>query len=364
MGTIYDYKCPACGGAIEFDSETQNMKCPYCDTEIDIASVAKDVKDGAVERKDDEYSSFESEGTNEWQDGETDNMKVYVCDSCGGEIIADDTTGAAQCPFCGSKLVIKEQFSGDLRPDYIIPFKISKQEAKAKYHEHLKGKPFLPKIFKSENHIDEMKGIYVPFWLFDADADADVTYSAERVRHWTTGNKRYTEVKKYRIEREGSMEFSNIPSDSSTKIDNVLTESIEPFDFSQAVPFNPAYLAGYAADRYDVEKEDCLKRLSDRIKRSSEDYLRETVTGDYGIVTCQHSKVDIKNGKYKYVLYPVWNLNTRWRDKKYVFALNGQTGKTVGDLPADMGAYWRFVGAATAIASAVIFGVTMLLQLL
>lgn len=363
MSTIYDYKCPACGGAIEFNSETQSMKCPYCDTEIDIASISQDAENGAIPREED-AENWESDGNNEWAEGERDNMKVYICDSCAGEIIADDTTGATECPFCGNKLVVKEQFKDDLRPDYVIPFKISKEKAKKEYLNHLKGKPFLPKIFRMENHIDEMKGIYVPFWLFCADSDADCTYIGKKVRHWTSGNRRYTEVKKYRIERQGSLSFENVPTDSSTKIDNELTESIEPFDFSEAVPFTPAYLAGFAADRYDVSKEDCMYRINGRIKGSAESCFRNTIDSGYDSITCQHSKVDIKNGTYKYVLYPVWILNTTWRDKKYIFALNGQTGKTVGNLPIDKGAYWKFIAASTAVSTALIFGATLILQLL
>ena len=109
------------------------------------------------------------------------------------------------------------QFSDDLKPDYIIPFKLDKKEAKAAYQKHLQGKNFLPGIFRSENHIDEIKGIYVPFWLFDTDATADMKFNGERIRTWTSGDTEYTEHEFYQAQRTGEIRFSHVPADGSKK---------------------------------------------------------------------------------------------------------------------------------------------------
>ena len=169
MEHIQEFKCPGCGAMLEFNASQQNLKCPYCDTEIAVNQVQ-------VTESETQTNLWEPMSAGEWKEGETEGMRVYACRSCGGEIIADESTGAANCPYCGNQVVMKEQFSGDLRPDYIIPFKHDKNAAKAAYRKHLEGKKFLPPYFKSNAHIDEIKGIYVPFWLFDADVEMDVTY--------------------------------------------------------------------------------------------------------------------------------------------------------------------------------------------
>lgn len=339
MSELKEYKCPACGGAMEFDSELQKMKCPYCDTVLDVEEFEE--KTNVAENA-------------SWEEGETDNIRIYSCDSCGGEIVAEDTAGAVICPFCGSKIVVKKQFEGDLKPDYVIPFKLDKKAAKEAYHNHLNGKPFLPRIFKSQNHIDEIRGVYVPFWLYSFDAEADITYDAEKTRIWRTGNKEYTEHSQYRAFRSGNISFTNIPEDGSEKMDDALMESVEPYDFNDAVPFKAAYLAGYMADRYDVAADKRMERAVQRSKISAEDSFMSTVKG-YDFVKATDSNINIKNSSYKYALYPVWILNTTWKENKYVFAMNGQTGKMVGNLPVDKGLFWKYIGIRTPIISVIVF---------
>ena len=179
MSELNEYKCPCCGGAITFDSNLQMMKCPYCDTEFDpetLISYDEDLKLAG-----EESLNWESTPNRQWEEGEAEEMRVYVCNSCGGEIIGDETLAATKCPYCDNPVVMKGQFSGALKPDFVIPFKLDKEAAKEGLKKHLSGKRLLPKVFKSQHNIDEIKGIYVPFWLFDADADADARYRATRV---------------------------------------------------------------------------------------------------------------------------------------------------------------------------------------
>ena len=366
MSDVKQYKCPACGGAMEFDSKSQKMKCPYCDTEMELDKFEELQKETAKEEKKEQgkdSASWEASGNAQWQEGETDGMRIYVCESCGGEVIADESTGATECPFCGNRIVMKGQFKGDLKPDYIIPFKLDKKDAKEAYHKHLTGKPFLPRIFKAENHIDEIKGVYVPFWLFDIDADADIDYNAERSRSWRSGDTEYTEHSYYEASRSGNISFDHIPEDGSKKMDDTLMESVEPYNFKDAVPFKAAYLAGYMADRYDVEMEERIGRAKERVKQSVEDDFKKTVTG-YDIVTPKRSNINYTNAKYWYALYPVWILNTTWHNKKFVFAMNGQTGKIVGDLPVDNGLFWKFVTTRGAIFAAVIYAIRLIWSLI
>ena len=346
MAQMIEYECPCCGGSIEFDSTIQKMKCPYCDTEFDMEAM-RALEEELKEDKQDNMkwdASFE----NEWKEEETANMRVYACQSCGGEIIADESLGSTKCPYCGNNVVMKEQFTGDLRPDYVIPFKLDKKAAKERLKQHFQGKKLLPKCFKDENQLEEIKGVYVPFWLFDAESNGEVRFRGTKVRVWKSGDYTYTKTNFYDILRAGTVDFANVPVDGSSKIPDDLMESLEPFDFSEAVKFEPAYLAGYLADRYDLTADECVAKANARIKRSTEDALEQTITGVYATMTPMGSYVNLNNGKAKYALYPVWILNTRWKGQQYTFAMNGQTGKFVGNLPVDKGAYWRFHGIWTA----------------
>lgn len=359
MATVTEYQCPCCGGEIEFNSDLQRMSCSYCGSDFDVETLKAYDEDLKTQKPDDMHWETKKD---EWTGEEVENLADYQCSSCGAEIIAEATTGTVDCPFCGNHVILKGRFAGDLRPDLIIPFKLNKEMAKEGLNKHLKGKHFLPKVFKDQNHIDEVKGVYVPFWLFGADVNASIRYKATRVRRWSDSKYRYTETTFFSVLREGRIGFDNIPADGSSKMPDDLMESIEPYNISEAVDFQTAYLSGYMADRYDVTSEQCIARANERIKRSTEDSFRSTVSG-YNTVTTEGSSIQLSNGKAKYALYPVWILNTTYNGEKYIFAMNGQTGKFVGNLPLDKGAFFRCWGILTGVFSAVTFGVMLLMRL-
>lgn len=361
MAELQQFKCPCCDGGIEFDSKSQKMKCPYCGTEFDLEVLEQ--YDEALKAQPEDDMRWEAQAGREWQEGETDGMCVYTCNSCGGEIVGDENTGATECPFCGNPVVMTGRFAGALKPDLVIPFKLDKKAAIEALKRHYCGKKLLPKVFQDENRIKEIKGIYVPFWLFGADADGYVRYKATRVRYWSDSNYNYTETSYYTVVRAGGIGFENVPVDGSTKIEDALMESIEPFDLSEAVDFNTAYLSGFFADKYDVDAENSIERANSRIKETTEQAFRDTVHG-YATVTPVATNIRLNGGKAKYALYPVWMLTTQWNGQNYTFAMNAQTGKLVGDLPMDK-SLWRkwFFGIAGAV-SAAVFALTYLFWLL
>lgn len=359
MPTLQEYKCPCCNGAIHFDSNLQKMKCPYCDTEFTVEAL--EAQDEARNQNESDEMHWDTAGHAQWQDGEAENMYVYSCRSCGGEIVCEETTGATACPYCGNPVVIKRAFAGELRPDLIIPFALDKDAAKRALNEHLKGKRLLPKVFKSQNHLDEIKGVYVPFWLFDGDANADMRYHATRLHAWSDSQFNYTETQHFSLFRSGSLSFAHVPVDGSAKMPDDLMESLEPYDTSKAVDFKTAYLAGYLADKYDVGAEQCIGRANERIRESTQETFRRTAD-NYATVTPEYSSIKLANGKTKYALYPVWLLNTTWQGNQYLFAMNGQTGKFVGNLPMEKGAFWRwFCGVGAAVFAAVL-GILLLIH--
>ena len=360
MAVLQEFKCPCCDGSIEFDSNIQKMKCPYCDSEFDIETLKAYEAEQKETPQDD--MTWDTSGS-EWQEGEADHLRVYCCNACGGEIVADETTGATQCPFCGNPVVMTGQFAGDLKPDLVIPFKHDKKAAIAALQNHYKGKVLLPKVFKDQNHIQEVKGLYVPVWLFDSDVDAHIRYKATKVRRWSDSHYNYTETSHYSVTRAGGIGFENVPVDGSSKMNDDLMESIEPFDISEGVDFQTAYLSGYLADKYDVTAEDSVSRANERIRRSTEEAFASTVRG-YSTVVPVNSNIHLLNGSVKYALYPVWILNTVWNDQKFTFAMNGQTGKMAGNLPMDKGAFWTWLLGVAGAAAALVFAFTYLYQMM
>ena len=198
----------------------------------------------------------------------------------------------------------------------------------------------LHKGFKDENHIDEIKGVYVPFWLYEADADAKFRYRATRIRTWSDSNYDYTDTSYYALIREGHIGYEKVPVDGSSKIDDELMQSIEPFDITQAIDFDSAVLSGFMANRYDQDADSLANIANERIKQTTVNAFNATVMG-YNSVICEHSSIRLNNGKVIYALLPVWILSTSWKDENYIFAMNGQTGKFVGNLPCDNGVYFK-----------------------
>ena len=361
MAVLQEFKCPCCDGAIGFDSGSQKLKCPYCDTEFDVESIKSYLEDTNSPQQDN--MNWENKAGSQWQTDELTGLRTYVCESCGGEIVGDENTAATTCPFCDNPVVMKGQFAGDLRPDLVIPFKLDKQAAKDALKKHYSGKKLLPKVFQDENHIDEIKGIYVPFWLFDAEAHGNVVFKGTRVRTWSDSEYYHTQTMHYHLVRAGTMKYQNVPVDGSSKLDDQLMESIEPFNMQEAVDFKTAYLAGYLADKYDVDAQTSIARANERIKTTTEEAFRSTVSG-YSTVIRESASVQLKDSTSKYALYPVWLLNTTWRGQKYTFAMNGQTGKMVGDLPVDKGALWRWFFSVFGLVTAACFAIGWLIWLL
>lgn len=342
MGVV-NYQCPNCTAGLTFDSETQKMVCEFCGSSFSIEELEKQKAEEIKKSGEDTGQHWEGFEPQQWQTGEMQGMKVWNCPSCGAEIIAEETTGATMCPYCDNPMIMPEQFEGMYLPDYMIPFKKSRKDAVDALKKHYLNKPFLPGIFKDENHLEEVKGMYVPFWLFDLESSGRFTYEGIRTRVYQDSHYLYTENSIFNVTRKGRMKFEKIPVDGSKKIDDTMMESIEPFYYEELEPFCISCLSGYMADKYDVEPDDLTERVHTRMKNSMEETFRETVAG-YDEVVPKHADMQMaEKGKVTYALFPVWFLNTKWRGRNYTFLMNGQTGRMTGDLPVSrelMVQYW------------------------
>lgn len=380
---VTNYQCPACTGPLHYSAKSGKLACDYCGSSFGVAEIealyarkeaeaaaakqAADAKAEAAQAAKAEAAEAAaasggwdtSDLSRDW-DTEADGLRVYSCPSCGAELICDQSTAATACPYCGNPAIVPGQFSGALRPDYILPFRLSKDDAVQALRAHYKGKPFLPRSFTSANHIKQIQGVYVPFWLFDGGAEGAASYRASNTNVYETGDYEITETRHYHVVRAGSLAFEKIPVDASSKMPDDHMDSIEPFDYAQLRPFSTAYLPGYLADKYDVTIDDSRDRADTRCRETLAQALRDTVTG-YGACVTEREDIALRRGKVHYALLPVWMLSTKWRGQDFLFAMNGQTGKLVGDLPTDRGRFW---GMFAAIAAPLTVALTAILQFL
>lgn len=380
---VTNYQCPACTGPLHYSAKSGKLACDYCGSSFDVAEIealyarkeaeaaaAKQAADAKAEAaqvaKAEAAEAAAASGgwdtsdlSRDWG-AEADGLRVYSCPSCGAELICDQSTAATACPYCGNPAIVPGQFSGALRPDYILPFRLSKDDAVQALRAHYKGKPFLPRSFTSANHIEQIQGVYVPFWLFDGGAEGAASYRASNTNVYETGDYEITETRHYHVVRAGSLAFEKIPVDASSKMPDDHMDSIEPFDYAQLRPFSTAYLPGYLADKYDVTIDDSRDRADTRCRETLAQALRDTVTG-YGACVTEREDIALRRGKVHYALLPVWMLSTKWHGQDFLFAMNGQTGKLVGDLPTDRGRFW---GMFAAIAAPLTVALTAILQFL
>ena len=329
MATIA-YKCPNCASPLIYDGASAKMICAACDSQFDQEAI--------------ELLSAPDEGgtvdfiapTQEYTAGDAAQMQAYHCKTCGAELITEETTTATECPYCGSPTILPDRIDGGVRPELVVPFVITWEQAQQTFEGYFKGKKLLPNIFKKDNRIAEMRRLFVPYWLFDCEAEGDIVYEAEKEHTHREGEWEETTTEHYIVRRAGRMSFVNIPVDGSVKMDDRITESLEPYDLTKAVAFQPAVLSGAMADHADVDAADCEKRAVERVERSIENALRSTVTG-YSSVQVRSRRISSAGGKVTPVLLPVWLITTKKEDKVYTFAINGQTGEMTCDVPTDKG---------------------------
>lgn len=330
LTNVIEYQCPCCGAGLRFGGDIQQLRCEYCENEFDIDVVrAFNESQRSADTTD---VLWERPSADEWAQEEQNQLNCFICPSCGAEIVSDANTAATFCPYCDNPTIMPGRLSGRLKPDAVIPFRTTKEDAKAAFLSLCKGKPLLPKSFTQDHQLEKLTGMYVPFWLYDCKGDMTGSYKATRVHHWMDSKYTYTRTEHFLLNRAASAQFTGIPMDGSSKMDDVFMESIEPFDLGQLMDFDTAFLSGYFADKYDVEAEAGKERVRQRVENSMNDQIQSSLIG-YATVLPVSRQLQIDHSKARYVLMPVWMLNTRFRDKMYTFAMNGQTGKMTGSLP-------------------------------
>lgn len=347
IDNLVSFKCPSCDTSLLYDAESGKFLCPACSNRYELNEIENATSAGAKAFDWGEYIS-----SSEAKEDLTGTV-TYVCKYCAAEITADATTSATHCPYCDNEVIIEPKIEGALRPNYIIPFAFDKKEIKTVFKELCSKKKQLPRNFITDVVVEKAKGVYVPFWLYDCRADGTITYNTTRSRSWYSGDYRYTETSHYYVTVDGSVSFSKIPIDASVKMDDSTMDKLEPYDYSQLKEFAPGYLSGFFADRYDDDAADCIPRADTRVRTAVSDTFRKSVTG-YGTVSLGSTNMNIEDASARYALLPVYIMKAKYQGREYVYYINGQTRKVVGDFPKSKGRYWLYFGRIFAVVAAIL----------
>lgn len=337
---VTEYKCPCCGAALQFGAEEQQMRCEYCENTFTLEALEACQASAKAEPDTFDWTN----DSRAWTQADQESMQAFHCPSCGGEILTEATTAATFCPYCGSPAILPGRVSDSLRPDRIIPFQLRREEAQEAFQRFCHGKRLLPKHYVTTQQLEKITGMYVPFWIFDGGVDATARYRATRIHHWADSKYSYTRTDHFLLQRGGNLQCRGVPVDGSRNMDNTWMEAIEPYDYSQAVPFDMAYLSGYLADKYDVSSQECQPIANARIRATAEARLADTTPG-FATIVPEHKSVQVHGGQVQYMLLPVWVLHSAYQGKRYTFMMNGQTGKLVGELPISKSRSWAWFGA-------------------
>lgn len=322
----YTSKCPNCGSSMVFSPEKQKLFCEHCETDIEPfdASVHKNGAD-----------------TNR-------------CIVCGGNLdIGSPTTMAVMCPYCHSPNVIGAQAEGDYKPDVVIPFFISKRQAEDVLRVRLKKNKFGPSKRVLATSIEHLRGTYVPYWMFDFDAQGYGEYDCRTIRHYSDSQYDYTVTKYYNVVREVGVTYDNIPCDGLKAMDDQISYDLEPYDYEALTPFEYNYLMGFHADRYDVNRQVGEHVARGKLNKFVDEELRNTIHG-YDTIIKLAGDVNATVTGSNAALFPVWVTELRYNNKNFPIFINGQTGKVIGNFPKS-----KFkIGATFAITFLLCFFVT------
>lgn len=311
-------KCPNCNAELNFSAKEQKITCEYCKSTFD----AKDLK--LKVKKSEEVNTFEG--------------KSYMCSSCGAKLLTFDETAVTFCSYCGSQAMIESKMMKVNKPDYIIPFKKTKEECIKSYKKIISRSLFAPSYLKSDIVINKFRGIYMPYCVYKVSNDGIISNTGKKYSH-RSGD--YVYYNDYKITSNVKASYEGISFDLRSNFYDQFSEAI-PYDFKDAEEFNPNYLSGFYADSSDVDNEIYVK---DAKKISEYDAGKKLYkVKEYSKYGCSKPKVNFTDVDKKIAMYPVYFLATRTKDNEHInyAVINGQTGEAVADIPVDFKKYVIF----------------------
>lgn len=290
--------CANCGKALVYNPEKRKMECPSCG------------------------SLYEADQIPEPEAEDTMECNIYTCTACGAELAVNGVESSTFCAYCGQPTIVFSRVSSEIKPNYIIPFSVTKEQAVASIRNQLKKGFFISNEIKNFS-VERVRGIYIPYWLFDIHY-ADSQYLSGTVG---SGDNERTEY----FYREADCDFERLTLDASKQLNDESSQRLEPYDTQALQPFDIHYLSGFYADRYDMSVEQLQPLAVSRAAKLFNSAVEDTIrASDISIIK---NSPTYQINRTEYAMFPAWFMTFRYQQKPYTILVNGQTGKVIGGVP-------------------------------
>ena len=326
------FPCGQCGAKVEFAPGTDSLKCPYCGNQTSIPAR----RDGIREQ---DYLTAAAELL---EAAETEEYTSVQCGSCAALVEPSPSQEAFPCPYCGSSIVARELSQRLIKPQALLPFRIDKDEAQARFRGWIDKLWFAPNSLRKVAHTDgRLQGLYAPYWTYDSNAFT--RYSGQRGDNYTVTRTRRRDGKMV-TERYQAVEirwrpahgtvtraFDDMLVVGSHSLPRDLAEQLEPWDLENLVEYADEYLSGFTAERYQVDVRAGWTRSQERMEEVIRGDVRRDIGGDHqriNTLNTEHSLIT-----FKHVLLPLWICSYRYQERVYRFLVNARTGEVQGQRP-------------------------------
>lgn len=357
MSQVITFKCPCCGGYLEFDPGTQRFKCLYCGQQLSEAEL-REQSEQRQEEAEAAQVAPEAQAASETPaaSGNTEQLKTYNCKMCGAEVVTTDTTAATRCFYCHSPIVLHDRLDDEFRPDGVIPFALDKKAAEKAFLDHIGKKTFIDRSFYDQAQLEMFSGVYHPYWYCDIEGNASFTGEGTRTSITSTPTHIVTTTRYFKVDREGKLSFRNLSRKALTKTDSKLAEGVHPYDVTKIEPYASGYLSGFLAEKRDVDEEPAVSEMLNEASSMAGSMMKQghTFNSLSGSTSFTPTKKDAK-----YVLLPTWVLTYKGKKgtEPYYYMMNGQTGRVCGRLPVNMKKLLSVaIGAGAAVMAILLVG--------
>lgn len=328
--SIVSTKCPGCGGPLKFKPGV-GFKCEYCLSKYTQEQLDALNQTATADGDPQPAAKPDAAAAADAKQGEG---VIYSCPSCGAQVMTDATTAATSCHYCHNPIVLSGKLSGDKKPDKVVPFVLTKEQAAEQFRKHCEGRTFLPKDFYSEDQIENLYGVYYPYWVVDAEVDGSYTAVGNVEEITRRGDDRHVQVTSYDVERSGNVSLQDMTGAAIRSEEAETLGYILPYELSKATDFSMSYLLGFRAEMKNVEKEQLKPEIEQTKKELTRQLLRSGLS-QYSSVENEEVRMNTLSEKWEYALLPVWIVTYKYADRIYMYGINGQTGKAFGELPVD-----------------------------
>lgn len=328
------FPCGQCGAKLVFQPGTASLRCEYCGHVNEIARPVAEVQE----------LNYHVELRELYEQELTDERRVVKCAACAAEIEPPADAMSFQCPFCGTDIVGVTTVKRVIRPRALLPFKVTREEARAAFRKWLRSLWFAPRGLKKYTHADsKLSGMYVPYWTYDCQTSSryhgqrgDAYYVTEGYTtlekgKWVRKSHRVRKIRWTRVSGLVRRTFDDMLVVASRSLPTQQVERLEPWDLKELTPYRAEYLSGFQAESHQVDLAEGFMIVTERLKPIIEQSVREDIGGDEQRIDNLHTHYD--NVTFKHLLLPIWISAYRFRQKVYRFLVNGRTGEVQGERP-------------------------------